>query len=493
MKNYIIIATLAVLTVVGCKNITDINVNPKLPTDVPAGSLFTSAQKNFADLYSSSNQNTNIFRLIVQHFTQTTYTDESNYDLDSRLVPSQIWNGLYRDVLRDLREAKRLIPLQTASTVAAQDAGIKQNQLAQTEIMEVVAWYYLVTTFGDVPYSKALNADSTQNRYDNQKTIYLDLLNRLDAAITKLNTAYAGLGSYDLIYGGDITRWRRFANSFKLKMGMTLADDDDAKARQVVESAVAAGVFTSDHDNAEFPYTATPPNTNPVWVDLVQSNRKDFVAASTLVDFQNLTNDPRRPYYYTLDGTGQGYSGGTPGASSNFATYSKPSGLLKILDATNTTDIGKVVFPDFPGLLLSYDEIEFYLAEAIMRGYNVGGTALQHYTNAVRASVVWWGGTTAQADAYLTQPGVVWNPTNWKQLIGEQKWVALYNRGWDAWIEWRRLDHPHLPLPVDALSVTPLRFTYPIPEQNVNTANYNAAAAAIGGDAVDTQLFWDKF
>ena len=68
----------------------------------------------------------------------------------------------------------------------------------------------------------------------------------------------------------------------------------------------------------------------------------------------------------------------------------------------------------------------------------------------------------------------------YKQKIGEQKWIALYNRGRDAWIEWRRLDYPQLTPATDAVSAVPVRFTYPIPEQNVNRSNYESASAAIG-------------
>lgn len=104
-----------------------------------------------------------------------------------------------------------------------------------------------------------------------------------------------------------------------------------------------------------------------------------------------------------------------------------------------------------------------------------------------------WGGTQAEAQAYLATPAVTYNAANWKQQIGEQKWIALYNRGWDAWIEFRRLDAPALQAPATAVSAIPLRFTCPIPEQNLNIANYNAASQAIGGDAVTSKLFWDKF
>ncbi|MGZ8559036.1 MAG: SusD/RagB family nutrient-binding outer membrane lipoprotein, partial [Chitinophagaceae bacterium] len=272
-------------------------------------------------------------------------------------------------------------------------------------------------------------------------------------------------------------------------MGMTIADDDPAKAKATVEAAVAAGVFTSSDDNSQFQYLPVPPNTNPVWVDLVQSGRKDFIGTNTIINKLEALTDPRLPYYFTLDGTGTDYSGATPGASSNYATFSKPSGPLLVPGS-----IGAITNPDFPALLMSYDEVEFFLAEAVERGYSVGGTAIEHYNKAITASIEWWGGTAADATAYLLKPSVNYLTATgtYKQKIGEQKWLALYNRGWESWIEWRRLDFPALVKPPTAQSEIPLRLTYTVPEQNLNKANYDGASAAIGGDVVTTKLFWDK-
>ncbi len=474
MKRIIIALTfLPLLFTTACKrDITSVNVDPKNPQTAPATAFISNGQKAFADALTSTNVNDNIFRLVVQYWQETTYTDESNFDINTRQIPRQLWNYMYRDVIRDLREGKRLIPAQI------QGATTQKNALAIAEITEIYAWYYLVTTFGDIPYSQALDVNTAQPKYDNQQTVYNDLLTRLDAAIANITTTGSSIGDADLIYGGDMAMWKKFANSLKLKMGMTIADADNAKAKATVEAAVAAGVFTSNADNAVFQYLSAPPNTNPIWVDLVQSGRKDFVAASTIVNRMLALSDPRTDDYFTTDAVG-GYSGGTPGASSNYATFSKPA------DA--------IAAPDAPATLLSYAEVEFFLAEAKERGYNVPGTAVGHYNAAVTASILEWGGTTSEATTYLLQPGVLYVSANWKQLIGEQKWIALYNRGWDEWIEWRRLDQPALVKPPTAITAIPVRLTYPIPEQNLNTTNYNAAATSVGGDQVTTKLFWDKF
>ena len=269
----------------------------------------------------------------------------------------------------------------------------------------------------------------------------------------------------------------KYANSLKLVMGMQLSDSDPEKAKSVVESA-APGVFSSNDDNAIFHFLAAPPNTNPVWVNLIQSGRNDFVPASTIVNLLQQLNDPRLPLYFTTDPDG-GYSGGEPGSGNTFANFSH------VADAQTA--------PDAPYTLLDYAFIQLTLAEAVERGMSVGGTAESHYNAGVTASVEVWGGTEADATTYIAQPSVAYSTAegDYKEKIARQEYIALYSRGFDSWTTIRRLDYPELPEPVNAQSAFPVRFTYPILEQNINTSNYNTASAAIGGDVVTTRLFWD--
>src|SRR6218665_120719 len=472
MKKVFVIIITALLFASCKKDLTSLNEDPKNPPMVAASSLVTNAERSLVRTLSSSNVNLNIFRLIVQHWQETTYLGESRYDLNTRNIPQGVWTALYRDVLKDLEEAKRLIPDQVTNE------DIRTNQLAVVNILQVYAYYYLINTFGNIPYSEALDIDNVFPVYDDARTIYADLITRLDAAISSIIPSANGLGNADIIYGNDMTAWVKFGNSFKLKMGMLIADVPGSNSQAVVEQAYAAGVFTSNDDNAMFDFLASPPNTNPIWEDLVQSGRQDFVAASTLIDQMQTFSDPRIPYYFTVD-EANGYSGGDPGTSSSYTTFSKPE--------------EKITVPEFPGVLLDYAEVEFLLAEAAARGYSVGAAAAQHYTNAITASILFWGGTQGQATTYLARPAVNYATAagTFRQKIGTQKWISLYNRGWDAWIEWRRLGYPQLEPAYRALSAIPFRFTYPVNEQNYNTTNYNQAANAIGGDDVETQLWWD--
>jgi hypothetical protein len=474
MKKIFALISFAVLA--SCGDLTELNVNPKRTDNAPAGSLFAGAQKSLIDNLTSPNVNLNIFRLLAQQWTETTYTDESNYDLTTRNIPQNWWHALYRDVLKDLREAKRIVE-------ATESAGPERtNKLAMAEIMEIYTWAVLVDTFGDIPYTDALKVSSSpddilQPSYDDDATIYPDLISRLTTAINSLSLTAGSWGDNDVIYGGDVALWQKLANSIKLRLGMMLADVNPTLAKTTVEAA-APGVFTSNADNAIFYYKSAPPNTNPVWVNLVQSGRKDFVAANTLVDEMVALNDPRMATYFTVDADGD-YTGGEYGASNNYATYSKPGDMVDNAD--------------FPAVLLDYSEVEFLLAEAVERGFAVGGTAAGHYTAAITASMEFWQVKPADITAYLAQPSVVYATAagTYKQKIGLQKWISLYNRGFEAWTEWRRLDYPVLVAPPDAFSDVPLRYTYPVSEQNLNTINYDEVVTAIGEDDVATKVFWD--
>ena len=154
---------------------------------------------------------------------------------------------------------------------------------------------------------------------------------------------------------------------------------------------------------------------------------------------------------------------------------------------------------DFPSVLIDYVEVEFLLAEAAARGYNVGtGTKESHYNEAVTQSILAWGGTSAEASAYLAQAEIGYSTGStagdFRKKIGLQKWIALYNRGLEGWAEWRRFDSPVFNIARNkTIQDIPMRMPYPYNENNLNLANYTAASAAIGGDQVSTKLFWDKF
>src|SRR5512138_1828130 len=197
MKKILLIILGFVLVTTSCRrHMTDLNYDPKNPSTGPSYAFFTNAQRSLMNTLTSSNVNLNIFRLIVQYWQETTYVDESQYDLATRSINDAVWNALYRDVLRDFQESKNLIPKDVS------DPAVQKNELAITDIMQIVAWYYLVTTYGDIPYTEALDINKPFPKYDDAKTIYNDLLTRLDADIAALSSSAGSFGGADIIYNG---------------------------------------------------------------------------------------------------------------------------------------------------------------------------------------------------------------------------------------------------------------------------------------------------
>ncbi|WP_127338419.1 SusD/RagB family nutrient-binding outer membrane lipoprotein [Flavobacterium cupreum] len=359
------------------------------------------------------------------------------------------------------------------------------------DILTVYSFQILVDTFGDIPYSEALKGSGNYlPKYDKAVEIYKDLIVRLNADIANIDVSQPGFGKADVIYGDNLAKWIKFANSIKLKLGINLKASglEGAIADNAIISA-SNGTFTSNGDNAKISYQVSVPNTNPLYVDLVFSGRHDFVPAKPFVDALVAKNDPRTKVYFAqnlkdADGKPLPYKGGIVGIKNSFGKF---------------THIGDVLqLPDFKGTYLDYAEVEFLLAEAAERGVAISGSAASHYTKAIKASMQDWGVTASDADAYLSQPAVSYATATgtWQQKIGDQAWYALFNRGFEGWTSARRLNFPALVPPSNADAAAegkvPSRMTYPIREQTLNASNYKAAATAIGGDKLATKLFWDK-
>ena len=478
MRNLSLICLFAVCVATSCsKNIQNLNVDTKHAVSVPPTSLFLAGEKSLSDNYTTTGIGTMPFRVFSQLWTETTYTTEARYILSAYNAPDGLWAAMYSSILNNLTDAKAAFP------TTVRDPGTLRNDLIITDILEVYAYDILVATYGNIPYSQAESRSIPYPKYDDAKTVYMDLLTRLDTCIAGLSTASAAMGNSDQIYKGDPAKWKKFAATLKLKMAMLLADTDPSTAGKKVQEAVATGVFTSNNDNAKIVYQSSPTgNTNPIWQAVINSGRHDFCPGGLLVTTMNNWSDPRLPLYWTkaADGT---YKGGVAGASNS-------APLLSTFSAQWTA-------ATYPSDLLDYAETEFLLAEAVERGFLTGGnTAEQYYDAAITASIAFWGGSATDASTYLANPAVAYTTAagDYKQKIGYQKWIAMVNRGWDAWTDIRRLGQPNIDVvspPIGAISPLPKRFYYPLKEQTANPANWAAAAKTInGGDVVTSKLFW---
>ncbi|OVE59879.1 SusD/RagB family nutrient-binding outer membrane lipoprotein [Chryseobacterium mucoviscidosis] len=472
MKKIFLIIGSALLMLTSCEDIESLNVDPKAPVDnPPSGYLFSSGVVTGLNQMNTLNVNRSIFRHLTQQLADVTYREGTRYSFRRRDVADAHWNQLFY-ALNSLNKSKEIIATETL------DAKVKANRLAMIDAMQVYFFQILVDSYGNVPYSQALQIEQFLSpKYDDGKTIYQDLIKRINADISALDNSAAGFGSDDVVYGGDLVKWRKFMNSLKLKLGMNLADVDASLAKSTVESAYSAGVFSSNTDSAIIQYQSTGLFTSPLYEDLVLSGRVDFCATNLIVNYLKTNNDPRISKYFTtaLSGSNAGqYVGGTFGLNPSAAQ------TLSLINPSISVANGL-------GYLADYVEIEFLLAEAAARGYSVGSIAT-HFDAGIGASMDHWKVSATDKAAYLATHNYAVQSTTgnpWKKIIGDEAWIAMYNRGFEAWTFNRRLDNrTYTPTP-------PVRVLYPIKEYSINSSNVAAASTAIGGDEQTTKIFWD--
>ncbi|NOU60035.1 SusD/RagB family nutrient-binding outer membrane lipoprotein [Marinifilum caeruleilacunae] len=475
-KIYLFIVLIVSMIAVSCEDdIHKRNIDNKNASEVDPQYLFSYAMENLARQMADADYNQNLDRFWANYFTQTTYIQESSYDPTNRDVGGSIWDNIYTEILMELKDAKAGV--RALDAIKATEAE-KANQLGMIKILEVYSWQYLVDNFGNVPYGDALDIHKTNPAYEDAATIYSAIADSLTSAISGLDAGASGFGAdADILFGDDIAAWKKFGASLQLKLGMRLADVNASLASTLVTGAVATGVFESNADNAAFAFSSSEPYVNPMYNYFVTDSRNsDFIASDFFINVLKSYADPRIAFYYD-DNIAAGYVGGVYGGAGNaYANFSHAN--------------PKIYTPDYPGILMDYTAVEFFLAEAVQRGI-ISGDANTHYVNAITSSFEFWGVGAADLATYLAQPSVVYDAANWKEKIGMQKYIASFNQGHEGWTEAKRLDFPTLAVAASNKVPNPNRLLYPTDESLVNAANYNAAASAIGGDELATKLFWD--
>ncbi len=481
MKNiYLLVLVLGVL-VSSCE-LPD-NKDPKAATVVPAEALFSNALRDGLRHLDQMDQNVNVSRLMCQHTSMMQYPEPSRYIFDDRQIPDGYWNTTYL-VLQDLKEVRTLVE----ERVSGDSENRKANNLAIVDIMEVLMYHNLVDVLGDIPYEDALGGfDNKTPMYTDAATIYDDLLLRLAADIATLGTGIndGSWGVEDFVYGGDVAMWKKFAGTLQLRLGMRLADTNPSRAQAELADALTAGVLESG-ESMQLPWVGVTPHVNTIYDVFKVSNRNDYAPSLTIITLMEGLNDARMPLYFTQVDTSvlsegkMAYVGLKYGLTSNesYPTYSH---------------FGDAMFAaDYPATFACYAEVEFLLAEAAARGYTTPMTAEEHYEAGITESYAFWGADDTNLTGYLNMSDVAYDQARWKELIGTQKWLAVYNRGGEGWAAQRIFDWPVMDPPEDMTQEDiPSRLPYPYNEPDLNGDNYTAAAAAIGGDDVRTLIFWD--
>ncbi|HUQ98490.1 MAG TPA: SusD/RagB family nutrient-binding outer membrane lipoprotein [Gemmatimonadaceae bacterium] len=475
--------------------LTNLNVNPNNPADVPTTSLFTAALDSGANHWFGSFPDMRGGSLLTQHLAEVQYPDEDRYTRLTGGSTTTWFDAPYTAELEDLQQV-------VDRGLAAKEPGIYGPGL----VMRTWNFGYLTDSWGDIPYSQALKASPSSDpttlkpQYDMQKDIYADFFATLDKVSKDIQASNAGsLGRADLIYSGDLLKWQRFANSLRARFAMRLVNVDPATADAQLRAAFSApgGVFQSNADNAALRWPGDGIYNNPWAVNF--ASRDDHRISRVLMEILKTNNDPRLPIYAQpapSDGQYRGAPNGVTAAKGApyIALASRPGAVF--YPGTTTYGFFGGTGNSFPNFLMTYAELAFIQAEAAQRGIGgLTGSAASYYNAGVQASMEQWGVTGAAAAAYLAQPGVVYVPgTEGLRRIAQQKWVALYTDGLQAWAEWRRTCVPATvqPGPDAQADEVPRRLQYSDTEYSVNATNLETAATRQGGDDFSGRMYWDS-
>jgi len=456
----------------GCSDgLTELNENPNQPVSVGAEFLVPSAIVAGAERLQGSSLNMDMVGLWVQHYAEHRYAIEDRYEFQDVTINGH-WSTLYENPLRDLYEVK-------------QKGREAEWPNVEAVGMILTAWIMQVVTdlWGDTGYSKALlGRDSPPDmtvEYDTQEQIYDALMSELASAAGMVSSSGAKIQGGDLLYGGNMDKWRLFANSLRLRMAVRLSDVDPGLAASEAASAISGGVFSSNSDNATLHFIANGVDVHPIYG--YERNRDDHSISATMVDTLKALNDPRLPVYARPNQLGQ-YKGTQNGDMSD-PPLNEVSRIGTWFSSADT-----------PAILLSYAEVLLLRAEAAERGW-VSGNAGQLYNEAITAAMSLLGVASGDINTYLAQPRVQYQGGQaGLDQIHLQKWIALFGNGPEAYAEWRRTGIPHLVAGPDAINdgQIPVRLPYPDQEKSLNREAVEAAIARQNGATINTPVWWDK-
>jgi hypothetical protein len=297
-------------------------------------------------------------------------------------------------------------------------------------------------------------------------------------------------------------KWLKFSNSLRARMAMRISKADPAKAAAELTAAFSGpgGTFTSNDDNAAIVWPGDGVFDNP-WAGTF-ATRDDHRVSKTLLDTMTALNDPRVKIYAQPTRSDPTKYVGLQNGLDNvtvtpFFNTTSRIGAIFYPGATSYGTFGTAAGKRTPSFIMTFAELSFLKAEAAERGLGGQTGAAAHYNAGVRASILQWGGTNAEADAYLARPGVAYvaGATGLRQ-IGLQKWISLFSQGFEAWAEWRRTGNPASikigPKAYPEITENPRRLPYPAAEQSVNKASLDEAIARQGANTYITRVWWDK-
>ncbi|WP_338868151.1 SusD/RagB family nutrient-binding outer membrane lipoprotein [Spirosoma sp. SC4-14] len=488
------------------KGFDDLNTNPTAATALNPVFTFNNAIVN-----TSFPGSMLIFEepIVQQMFSPNSgIISGGNFNIDNRGssgANAQLWQRYFRDNIRYLVDI-------IAKTKT--DAN-RSNLYNMARIWKALASMTLTDSYGDIPYSEAglgYLSGNVSPKYDTQESIYTDILKELSEATAALD-ASKPTEAGEIMFGGDITKWKRLGYSVMLRAGMRLSKVNPTLAQSTVQKAVAGGVMQSNADNSAVRNNAN--YQNPVGTTLNSTEAANFYLTKTFVDYLKSTSDPR------LASIAVRYVGAKSGPEQTAAKANRdPSVQIGMplgydngtIPARATTD-GLASFYDYsqldrtrmgaftaPCFLVTYAQTQLLLAEAAQRGWTTGNAA-DFYNAGVTAHMKQLGDydatslvSDANIAAYLQKNP--YDPARGLELINTQYWVASFLNGPEAFANFRRSGYPTLtpnPYPGKEIKGNFInRLSYPDSEISVNQTKVNEAISRQGPDNLDTRVWWDK-
>ncbi|MDR3119607.1 MAG: SusD/RagB family nutrient-binding outer membrane lipoprotein [Mediterranea sp.] len=462
------------LMAAACSGFEELNKDPNNPTEIaPVNLLNGVIMDSWDDPWD-----------ITQRYCQFYTTGHKLYGHQNYLL------GRYEMNYTQLRNIDRMV----------YEAGKRSTDemKAYPPIAKFYRAFYFVRMserLGDIPMSEAMKGISDGNftpHYDTQKEVYLQCLNLLEEANTEIGECVGRFnGNDDLYFGGDLLKWQKSINSFRLRVLMSLSkktgdSDLDIKGQfnRIVSNPANYPLMTSAADNMKIVYPGGNSDRYPLYPDDTKGRKQRDAIGETYLRILKRSEDPR---IFVQMEPGDAINVGVPDREKLFSSYfgaEVGEDMSLIAQGLNTGQYATVSYSLYvtptgiPCVQLGYPELQFTIAEAINRGW-ISGDAATHYRNGIQADMEFYGISQAEIDRFLSRSeiGYKGNDADGLRQILEQKYVAFFqNSGYQAFFDQRRTGIPEFHVgPGNDNGRIPLRWMYPEDELLMNKENLETA------------------
>ena len=465
----------------------EMNIDPNKASQLDVSNKFASAiLKTSGGRYENWRASLIYQSTMIQHLSSTAGYWSGDKYFRSDQYANALWDRYYPDVIKEIEDIRAQLTSE----------GNSGSEMGMLRILRVFAFTRLTDIYGDIPYSEAgqgyING-ILKPKYDAQQDIYMDMLKELEAAVAQLGSSTT-MGAGDIMFQGNMAKWKAWGNSMMLRLAMRLTKADSATAKAWAEKAVAAGTMTSNDHIAMVQHTDGPAGINKNGHGEVWQADGNARMSKTFMDW--MSDDPRLTVLAQRTSDGSTAVADLIGMPNGSDGNSIPDNSIY---ASLNDDLKGV---DVPMVFHSYAEVRLLKAEMAFRGWSVPGDAKTHYEAGVKAAMQMLGTiypkTTAISDAQVATylAAKPYDAARGWEMISEQYWAATLLNEYESFNNWRRTGYPTLtPVNYDG-NVTggtiPRRLIYPVSEQNTNGENYGAAVARQGADNFTTRIWWDK-